>query len=344
MTDMSRLSVFRNAGYGSDSRVGVLPAVSLAVLAIPAVFGAIALQAPKVDDTQPGFAAAAPDRAAEPLALDTRLMPISREEAERLNAMRPADAVEVSAATPFIVAEQFRDDPRFELAVDCLAQAVYYEAGSENDAGQRAVAQVVLNRVRHPAFPNTVCGVVYQGSDRQTGCQFTFTCDGSLVRPPSASGWRRARRVALAALSGWVEPRVGTSTHYHASYVLPYWAGSLDKVLTVGAHNFYAMRGSAGGGASFAARYDLAGEFVPPGHSAALLSGEIAAADAAISGAPESEAPPPPSPIAEDRLAARSRLPAEASGLREPSRIRLRADENRGDLSPAGGDSELLVD
>ena len=320
----------------------MLPAVSLAVLAIPAVFGAIAIQAPKGHNTSPGFAVTAPDRAAEALALDTRLMPVSREEAERLNALRPADAVKVSAAVPFIVAERFRDDPRFELAVDCLAQAVYYEAGSENDAGQRAVAQVVLNRVRHPAFPHTVCGVVYQGFDRPTGCQFTFTCDGSLARPPTASGWSRARRVALAALSGWVEPRVGTSTHYHASYVLPYWAGSLDKVLTVGAHNFYALRGLAGAGGSFAARYDLAAEFVPPRHSAVLLSGEIAVEDAVIS--PESDAPPPPSPIAEDRLAAVNRLPAGASGLREPPRVRLREDENRGDLSPAGGSSELVVD
>ncbi|MFN5901342.1 MAG: cell wall hydrolase, partial [Novosphingobium sp.] len=67
-------------------------------------------------------------------------------------------------------------------ALQCLAAAVYYEARSESDVGQRAVAQVVLNRVAHPSYPNTVCGVVYQGSERTTGCQFSFTCDGSLAK------------------------------------------------------------------------------------------------------------------------------------------------------------------
>ena len=81
---------------------------------------------------------------------------------------------------------------RAAQALECLASAVYYEAGNQDDDGERAVAQVVLNRVRHPAFPASVCGVVYEGSTRPTGCQFTFTCDGSLYRQPDADGWRRA--------------------------------------------------------------------------------------------------------------------------------------------------------
>ncbi|MDZ7587989.1 MAG: cell wall hydrolase [Parasphingorhabdus sp.] len=103
--------------------------------------------------------------------------------------------------------------------LQCLTQAVYYEAASEPDAGQRAVAQVVLNRVRHPAYPRTVCGVVYQGSERRTGCQFTFTCDGSLRRTPSAFFWERARRVAADALAGRIGspalPRQRTAISYY---------------------------------------------------------------------------------------------------------------------------------
>ena len=97
-------------------------------------------------------------------------------------------------------------------ALDCLAKAVYYEAASESEGGQRAVAQVVLNRVAHPAYPKTVCGVVYQGSQRRTGCQFSFTCDGSLARKPSATYWARALAVSRRALSGQVYAPVGLAT------------------------------------------------------------------------------------------------------------------------------------
>jgi len=89
-------------------------------------------------------------------------------------------------------------------AQQCLTAAIYYEAASESEAGQRAVAQVVLNRVAHPAYPNTVCGVVYEGSERSTGCQFSFTCDGSLARRPSQLFWDRAKTVARQALAGAV--------------------------------------------------------------------------------------------------------------------------------------------
>jgi spore germination cell wall hydrolase CwlJ-like protein len=86
----------------------------------------------------------------------------------------------------------------------------------------------VLNRMRHPGYPASICGVVYQGADRTTGCQFTFTCDGSLLRTPLASLWARSRKIAEDALSGRVYAPIGHATHYHADYVLPYWADSLD--------------------------------------------------------------------------------------------------------------------
>jgi hypothetical protein len=106
---------------------------------------------------------------------------------------------------PNPAAKPFRPDlegPDAARSLDCLTAAAYYEAASEGDDGERAVVQVVLNRLRHPAFPKSVCGVVFQGSERATGCQFTFTCDGSLQRTPSVAGWRRAQEIAKAALAG----------------------------------------------------------------------------------------------------------------------------------------------
>lgn len=140
-------------------------------------------------------------------------------------------------------------------ALQCLASAAYYEAGNQDEDGERAVAQVVLNRVRHPAFPNSVCGVVYEGSTRPTGCQFTFTCDGSLAREPDAEGWRRAWKVAQDALSGFVFAPVGWATHYHADYVVPTWASSMAKNTIVGAHIFYRWPGGWGQPSAFTQRY-----------------------------------------------------------------------------------------
>ncbi|HYJ53731.1 MAG TPA: cell wall hydrolase [Allosphingosinicella sp.] len=141
-------------------------------------------------------------------------------------------------------------------SVDCLAQAVYYEARSESEGGQRAVAQVVLNRVRHPAWPDSVCGVVYQGPMRPGGgCQFTFTCDGSLAIRPSGPGWDAAQRIAAEALGGRTYDPVGLATHYHTSAVFPAWAPRLIKIGVIGAHNFYRLPGLAGAPGAFDEAY-----------------------------------------------------------------------------------------
>jgi spore germination cell wall hydrolase CwlJ-like protein len=140
-------------------------------------------------------------------------------------------------------------------ALRCMTQAIYYEAVSESESGQRAVAQVVLNRVAHSAWPNSVCGVVYEGSTRATGCQFSFTCDGSMRRKPSSAGWARVQRVAARALSGEVFKPVGLATHYHTNWVNPYWAPSLNFVGNIGAHRFYTMRGRNGTQAAFKGPY-----------------------------------------------------------------------------------------
>jgi spore germination cell wall hydrolase CwlJ-like protein len=178
--------------------------------------------------------------------------PIAPQQALQVNAEMPLASGPNPAAAPFLF--KGSDSARAQ-ALTCLASAVYYEAGNQDSDGERAVAQVVLNRVRHPAFPNSVCGVVYQGSTRATGCQFTFTCDGSLARQPDADGWRRAWKVAEDALSGSVFTPVGWATHYHADYVVPTWASSMAKNAVVGAHLFYRWAGSWGQAAAFNDRY-----------------------------------------------------------------------------------------
>ena len=126
---------------------------------------------------------------------------------------------------------------------DCLTQAVYYEARGEGTDGMRAVAQVILNRVRHPAYPHSICGVVYQGVAQHTSCQFSFACNGAMTGPVEAWAWRRARDVANAALGGYVMRSVGTATGFHVATIRPVWAGTMDQVAQIGNHVFYQFRG-----------------------------------------------------------------------------------------------------
>jgi exopolysaccharide biosynthesis WecB/TagA/CpsF family protein len=196
------------------------------------------------------------------------LRPLSPEEAAEQNAERPFVNRPDSPASKFVLRTDMSDRER---ALTCLTQAVYYEAASEGVDGGRAVAQVVLNRMRHPGYPASVCGVVYQGSDRATGCQFTFTCDGSLLRTPIASLWARSRKIAEAALAGGVFAPVGHATHYHADYVLPYWADSLDKTVQIGRHIFYRLRNTLGDRRSFFQRYAGAEPQLPQPEAPGLI-------------------------------------------------------------------------
>lgn len=133
-----------------------------------------------------------------------------------------------------------------EKAVDCLALAAWYEAGNGAD-DQNSVMQVVLNRLRHPGFPKSVCGVVFQDSTRSTGCQFTFTCDGSMQRrSPSRHAWKLARHRAEAMLAGGQNDAVFQATHYHADYVKPWWSAELERLTKIGAHIFYRWPGKRG--------------------------------------------------------------------------------------------------
>ena len=177
--------------------------------------------------------------------------PLTPDDALAENATLPFSTAPVERAPPLVVPLSASAFVGRRSAMDCLTAAIYYEAAQESETGKRGVAQVILNRARHPAFPNSICGVVYQGSERKTGCQFTFTCDGSLTRKPSRAGWDAARRVAVAALSGYVEPSVGMATHYHADYVVPYWASSLAKIAKLDHHIFYRWSGGWGRRAAF---------------------------------------------------------------------------------------------
>lgn len=121
----------------------------------------------------------------------------------------------------------------------CLARAVYFEARSESELGQLAVAKVILNRVRNPLYPNTICDVVYQGAD-QPGCQFSFACDGRPDKPRPGRAWEQAKKVAGRAMTGDSnEQIISTATHFHADYVRPKWSDSMTRLIKIGRHIFY---------------------------------------------------------------------------------------------------------
>lgn len=121
----------------------------------------------------------------------------------------------------------------------CLATAVYFEARGETRDGQRAIAHVVLNRLKDPRFPDSICGVVYQNHNQPNRCQFSFACDGVSNKPRNTVAWRRALRVALETLAGTNDDLTKDSTHFHAAYVEPQWATQLKPTVKVGQHVFY---------------------------------------------------------------------------------------------------------
>ena len=174
-------------------------------------------------------------------------------DARKRNAAMPSATGALQPARPFVFKAATETDRR--RALRCLSQAIYYEAALESTPGQEAVAQVILNRVRDPNYPDSICGVVFQGAERTTGCQFSFTCDGALSQPPVTWAWDRASKVAERVLAGHVAARVGTATHYHADYVFPWWSPTLAKIDQIGAHIFYRWKGAYGETAAFRQTY-----------------------------------------------------------------------------------------
>jgi spore germination cell wall hydrolase CwlJ-like protein len=255
LTDTMRMPAFRLPAFARKH--GITSFVLFTVLALN-LFAGISLlglnvtQGNAVARVTAGLPSAIAKLAPAPEPLQFR-SDVAPQDALAINASVPIADGPNPAAKPFaLLARTPIDQMR---SVDCLTQAIYYEAATEPDDGKRAVAQVILNRVRHPAYPSTVCGVVYQGSQRSTGCQFTFTCDGSLARGPMAPYWQRARAIAQEALAGKVFAPVGWATHYHTNWVVPYWSSSLTKVANVGTHIFYRWTGGWGRGPAFTDRH-----------------------------------------------------------------------------------------
>ena len=226
----------------------ILPVVIALLLALGLALG-LSLGEEPADRTAelarlPGLPADAPLLTAPPSLSDM-------DAARARNAVVPFVKGPVTPAPRFAFKGSPEDRHR---ATECLALAAMAEAGA-SDIGQRAVMQVVLNRVRHPAFAKTVCGVVFQGSERATGCQFTFTCDGSLARRYSDSAWLQARIRAGEALGGYVFKPVGLATHYHTDWVYPYWSPELEKLAKIETHLFFRWPGFWGTKSAFSAAY-----------------------------------------------------------------------------------------
>jgi spore germination cell wall hydrolase CwlJ-like protein len=153
-------------------------------------------------------------------------------------------SLEVTDGTPRTVVRNLVNRSSYQTYLrerNCLATAVYFEARGESVVGQKAVAEVVVARTRVPGRPRTICGVVYEGSHRKTGCQFSFTCDGVADKVRDRHAWRQAMLVAANVMrtGGKVNPVAGGATFYHADYVNPPWASRMIKVAEIGTHIFY---------------------------------------------------------------------------------------------------------
>ncbi len=218
----------------------VLAATAIVAVAVPALVVTHPPAMPKPAHTRVVLQRRVVPPAELPPVEPVEFVDLSPEDAKAFNAGVPFSTLPNPAARPFRFVGSEDDRAR---ATDCMAAGVLYEAGDDTE-GERAVAQVVLNRLRHPAFPKTVCGVIFEGQERSTGCQFSFSCDHALTRwSPTADAWRRARDVAEQALAGAVYKRVGYATHYHTDWVVPYWQASLDKVVAVHSHLFFRWTG-----------------------------------------------------------------------------------------------------
>jgi hypothetical protein len=193
--------------------------------------------------------------------------------------------------------------------LDCLTAAIYYEARGEPDAGQAAVAQVVLNRVSNPHFPKSVCGVVYQGVGSRT-CQFTFACDGSMNRRTEAEAWDHARDVAQRALGGYVMPDVGHAVSYHTVALGNLWSRTMVQIARVGQHIFYGFMGRAADPAPDAAATNA---IAPDASNATVPATDAVAPALPASPATTVASAPPPAAPAPAQVAPASPPPAAAA-------------------------------
>lgn len=239
-------------------------------------------------------------------------------------ALRGPITATLPVAAPFQLAGALETSRELE----CMTQAVYFEARGETPAGQAAVAQVVLNRVRHPAFPKSVCGVVFQGAGKRVGCQFSFACDGSMRRGRESAAWNRAKKVASRALSGAVVASVGNATHFHTTNVAPNWGPRLIRTAEVGMHVFYRLGRNVGSAPKASERVQYASYTATPQPKIevegdmrlAIAKAEVAPADAAA------EAGKPASAVVKDADKSAAKLTPIAVS---PAAPRAATDEAR---------------
>jgi hypothetical protein len=184
-------------------------------------------------------------------------------------ALLPADAARADTALAALDLQQPATE-RLEPELDCLALNIYWEARSEPLLGQVAVAAVTLNRVAAPAFPDTVCAVVFQGEERGRHlCQFSWRCDGRADQPRNLVAWAEARRIARLALSDQVTDPTGGALWYHAAHVLPAWTRTMTLRTRIGHHLFY---GRAASEAQEPRAGGIAGSSAQPGPMTALAA------------------------------------------------------------------------
>ncbi|HEY3887847.1 MAG TPA: cell wall hydrolase [Caulobacteraceae bacterium] len=216
--------------------------------------------------------------------------------AHPIRASRHSLAASIVPAQPFQLPGGLDNAPR---DVDCLADAVYYEARGESAAGQAAVAQVVLNRVRHPAFPKSICAVVFQGVHSGAGCQFSFACNGAMTRPREPDAWARAQDVATHALAGGVMAAVGYATNFHAARAGLGFGTGMVRVARIGMHIFYRLSGYAGDPDMFVLQPERSLDGAKPAQAEGRPSGQYRLASApARPPAPAASAPAAPATIA----------------------------------------------
>ncbi|MEP3653935.1 MAG: cell wall hydrolase [Litorimonas sp.] len=171
-------------------------------------------------------------------AAEFRAAEIDSVEFTQIETPRLRDAADIQSLSPLRLEHRQWAETRASEH-KCLAEAVYYEARSESRSGQLAVADVVKNRVKSKHYPNSICGVVYEGAHRPFACQFSFACDGSMDRAPKGKAWQRSQDIAQLSLTGFVADLTKNSTHYHTVQIEPDWSKTLEFKATIGFHKFY---------------------------------------------------------------------------------------------------------
>ncbi|TDL91329.1 cell wall hydrolase [Meridianimarinicoccus aquatilis] len=153
-------------------------------------------------------------------------------------AVAPGTISEVTYSRQWLAGLTLPADVKNE-SLQCLSEALYFEARGESVKGQFAVAEVILNRVASSRYPDTVCGVIHQGTGRKYQCQFTYTCDGHPEHIREAGAFEQVRKVAYVSLAGVADPLTDGATHYHTKHVNPSWARKFPKTASIGVHRFY---------------------------------------------------------------------------------------------------------